>query len=118
MLARYADELRLKAPELGIIDADTTLKLDKPELRVDIDRARAADLGVSPEDVASALRLMVGGDQRVSRFHDESVNDDYDVQIRLSQGQRNDRATISRLYVPRKNGELARLDNLVKITPA
>ena len=117
-LARYADELRLKAPELGIIDADTTLKLDKPELRVDIDRARAADLGVSPEDVSSALRLMVGGDQRVSRFHDESVNDDYDVQIRLSQGQRNDRATISRLYVPRKNGGLARLDNLVKITPA
>ena len=118
MLAKYADDLRLKAPELGIIDADTTLKLDKPELRVDIDRARAADLGVSPEDVAEALRLMVGGDQRVSRFHDEAVNDDYDVQIRLSEGQRNDRATISRLYVPRKSGDLARLDNLVKITPA
>lgn len=118
MLAKYAEELRVKAPELGIIDADTTLKLDKPELRVDIDRARAADLGVSPEDVAEALRLMVGGDQRVSRFHDESVNDDYDVQIRLSEGQRNDRTAIARLYVPRKNGELARLDNLVKITPA
>ncbi len=118
MLAQYAEELRLKAPELGIIDADTTLKLDKPELRVEIDRARAADLGVSTEDIASALRLMVGGDQRVSRFRDEAVNDDYDVQIRLSQGQRNDPATISRLYVPRQNGELARLDNLVKIVPA
>jgi len=117
-LAKYAEELRQKSEELGIIDADTTLKLDKPELRVEIDRTRAADLGVSTEDVASALRLMVGGDQRVSRFHDESVNDDYDVQIRLSQGQRNDPATISRLYVPRQNGELARLDNIVKIVPS
>ncbi|HJZ66961.1 MAG TPA: efflux RND transporter permease subunit, partial [Blastocatellia bacterium] len=117
-LAKYADQLRLKAPELGILDADTSLKLDKPELRVDIDRTRAADLGVSTEDVASALRLMVGGDQRVSRFHDESVNDDYDVQLRLSEGQRNDPGTISRLYVPRQNGTLARLDNLVNITPA
>ena len=117
-LVKYAEELRQKAPQLGVIDADTSLQLDKPELRVEIDRARAADLGVSTEVIASALRLMVGGDQRVSRFHDEAVNDDYDVQIRLSQGQRNDPATISRLYVPRQNGELARLDNLVKITPA
>jgi len=118
MLAKYAEDLRAKAPELGIIDADTSLKLDKPELRVEIDRARAADLGVATEDISSALRLMVGGDQRVSRFRDEAVNDDYDVQLRLSQGQRNDPATISRLYVPRQNGGLARLDNLVNITPA
>jgi HAE1 family hydrophobic/amphiphilic exporter-1 len=117
-LAKYAEQLREKAPQLGLIDTDTSLRLDQPELRVEIDRARAADLGVNTEEVASALRLMVGGDQRVSRFHDESVNDDYDVQLRLSEGQRNDPATISRLYVPRQNGMLARLDNLVKITPA
>ena len=117
-LVKYAEELRQKAPQLGIVDADTSLRLDKPELRVEIDRGRAADLGVATEDIASALRLMVGGDQRVSRFRDEAVNDDYDVQIRLTQGQRNDPATISRLYVPRQNGGLARLDNLVKIVPA
>ena len=44
-LWQYAEELRKKAPELGLLDADTTLKLDKPELRIEIDRARAADLG-------------------------------------------------------------------------
>ena len=37
-LAEYAEQLRLKAPEIGIVDADTTLKLNKPELRVQIDR--------------------------------------------------------------------------------
>jgi HAE1 family hydrophobic/amphiphilic exporter-1 len=117
-LASYAEQLRKKAPQLGIIDADTTLKLDKPELKVEIDRTRAADLGVSTDDIASALRLMVGGDQRVSRFRDAMVNDDYDVQLRLINGARNDAASISRLYVPRQTGDLARLDNLVKITPS
>jgi HAE1 family hydrophobic/amphiphilic exporter-1 len=117
-LASYADQLRQRAPELGIVDADTTLKLDKPELRVEIDRTRAADLGVSTDDIAAALRLMVGGDQRVSRFHDATVNDDYDVQLRLTNGQRNDPGSISRLYVSRQNGELARLDNLVNLVPA
>ena len=46
------------------------LRLDKPELHVDIDRDRAADLGVSARDIGTALRLMVGGDEEVSRFHD------------------------------------------------
>jgi HAE1 family hydrophobic/amphiphilic exporter-1 len=117
-LAGYADQLRKKAPELGLIEADTTLKLDKPELRVEIDRERAAKLGVDTEDIANALRLMVGGDQKVSRFRDESVNDDYDVQLRLQEGDRNDSETIARLYVPKQGGGLVRLDNVVKIVPA
>ncbi|HKV11635.1 MAG TPA: efflux RND transporter permease subunit [Thermoanaerobaculia bacterium] len=115
-LAGYAERLREKSKDLGgIVDADTTLKLDKPELRVDIDRARAADLGVSMTDVASALRLMVGGDDEVSRFHDPAVNDDYDVQLRLNEGARNDPASILRLYVPASGGRLVRLDNLVTL---
>ena len=99
-LVEYANQLRERAPELGLVDADVTLKLDKPELRVEIDRARAADLGVDTTDIATALRLMVGGDERVSRFRDASVNEDYDVQLRLKQGDRNDRETIMRLFVP------------------
>jgi hydrophobe/amphiphile efflux-1 (HAE1) family protein len=117
-LVVYAEQLRQKAPEIGIVDADVTLKLDKPELKVEIDRARAADLGVSVEDISTALRLMVGGDQRVSRFRDQALNDDYDVQLRVTEGGRNDPETISRMYVPRQDGGLVRLDNLVKITPA
>ncbi|MBI4327908.1 MAG: efflux RND transporter permease subunit [Chloroflexi bacterium] len=117
-LAALADQLRKKAPDLGLLDADTTLKLDKPELRVEIDRERAARLGVDTADIATALRIMVGGDEKVSRFRDASVNDDYDVQLRLSEGDRNDPNTIARLYVPRAGGGLVRLDNLVQIVPA
>src|SRR5262245_16748445 len=117
-LAKFADTLRAKtlSREIdGVVDADTTLKLDKPELRVHINRDRAADLGVDTSDISTALRLMVGGDDQVSRFRDPSVNEDYDVQLRLSETDRRDAATISRLYVPSSRAGLVRVDNLVDI---
>ena len=115
-LAKYADTLRQKTKEIGgIVDADTTLKLDKPELRVHINRERAADLGVDTSNISTALRLMVGGDDQVSRFRDPSVNEDYDVQLRLSERDRKDAATISRLYVPSSRAGLVRIDSLVDI---
>lgn len=114
-LAEYANTLRDRAPELGLVDMDVTLKLDKPELRAEIDRERAADLGIRTQDIAAALRLMVGGDEEVTRFRDASVNEDYDVQLRLAEGDRTDPATIERLYVPRSNGELVRLDSVVSL---
>jgi HAE1 family hydrophobic/amphiphilic exporter-1 len=114
-LARYTELLREKAPHLGILDADTTLKLDRPELRVQIDRARAADLDVDTQDVATALRLLVGGDEEVTRYRDAAINDDYDVQLRLTDVDRRDVGTIGRLLVPTRDGRLIRLDNLVRI---
>ncbi|HZE71700.1 MAG TPA: efflux RND transporter permease subunit [Pyrinomonadaceae bacterium] len=116
-LSGYADELMDRSQKLGgIVDADTTLKLNKPELQVQIDRDRAADLGVDTSDIATSLRLMVGGEEQASRYRDESINQDYDVQLRLTDADRSDAATISRLYVPSSRGGLIRLDNLVKIT--
>ena len=116
-LAGYADDLVDRSEKLGgIVDADTTLKLNKPELRVAIDRDRAADLGVSTSDIATSLRLMVGGEEEASRFRDNAVNEDYDVQLRLTERDRSDADTISRLYVPSSRGGLVRLDNLVKIS--
>ena len=114
-LARYADILSQQAPDLGIIDAETTLRLNKPELRAQIDRARAADLGVKTQEVAAALRLMIGGDQEVTRFRDPLVGEDYDVELRLVEEDRRDPETISRLYVSRANGEMVRLDSVVRL---
>jgi HAE1 family hydrophobic/amphiphilic exporter-1 len=97
------------------VDADVTLKLDKPELRVEIDRARAADLGVDSTDIANALRLMVGGDDRVSRFRDETMNEDYDVELRLKRDDRKDEETISQLFIPSTKVGLTRLDSIVNL---
>jgi HAE1 family hydrophobic/amphiphilic exporter-1 len=116
MLAAYAERLRQRSQTLGgIVDMDTTLKLDKPELRVSIDRDRAAKLAVQTEDIATALRLMVGGDDEVSRFRDTSLNEDYDVQLRLKDGDRNTPDAIAQLYVPSQSDGLIRLDNLVQM---
>lgn len=125
-LADYAEQLRNKVtptpdsePEIpGIVDADTTLNLDKPELRVHVDRERAADLGVRIADISTALRLMVGGDEQVTRFRDETINEDYDVQLRVKAGRRNTSDQISRLYVPSSRGELVRLDSVVSFSKA
>jgi HAE1 family hydrophobic/amphiphilic exporter-1 len=114
-LSEYGEALRAKAPGLGVIDADVTLKIDKPELRVVIDRARAADLGISTADIGSAVRVMVGGNQEVSSFRDPDVNEEYDVQLRLEERFRDDPAVIERLYVTRDTGELVRLDSVISV---
>ena len=51
-----------------VVDADTSLVVGQPEVRVEIDRARAADLGVSVGDVAQALNTLVAG-QKASTFN-------------------------------------------------
>ncbi len=115
-LSRFAEQLRDKSRELGgIVDADTTLKLDKPEVRVFIDRDRAADMGVDARDLGTSLRLMVGGDQEVSRFRDPKFDEDYDVRLRLSEPDRNDPALLSNLYLPRTNGEPVQLISLARL---
>lgn len=115
VLYSLAERLRTNAPNLGLLDADTTLKLDKPEIRVEIARDRAANLGVSTTDIADALRIMVGGDDRVTRFRDEQMNEDYDVQVRLKESDRDRPEILAQLYVPRQNGALVRLDNVVDL---
>jgi hydrophobe/amphiphile efflux-1 (HAE1) family protein len=117
-LAAYTERLRQRADDLGLVDADTTLKLDKPELRVRVERDRAADLGVDTSDIATALRLMVGGDEEVTRFYDARANYEYDVTLRLRAQDRDDPGLIGRLWVGRADGGLVRLDNLVALTPA
>jgi len=99
-LAEFADTLKQKAESIpGIVDLTTTLQLDKPELLVDIDRERAAVLGVDVREIADTLRVAVGGDDRVSRYRDETVDDAYDVELRLLGVDRRDVHSISQLFV-------------------
>ncbi len=99
-LAEFSEKLRQKAMTLpGIVDVDTTLRLDKPELLARIDRERAAALGIDAQEIADTLRIAVGGDDRVSRYRDLSVDDAYDVELRLVNVDRRDIESISQLYV-------------------
>jgi HAE1 family hydrophobic/amphiphilic exporter-1 len=117
-LAEYTETLRVRSREIGgLPDADTTLKLNTPELRVSIDRERAADLGVSPRDIGTALRLLVGGDEEISRYRDDTTSEDYDVQLRLVEEDRSDPSQLPRLLVPGSGG-VVELRSLATLEPA
>ena len=94
----YVIELLAKVRTIpGIVDADTNFEATAPELRVRIDRTRAADLGVSIDSLATSLRLLVGGEE-VSKFRDG--DDQFSVQLRLDEQFRNNPATMGNLLIP------------------
>ena len=69
----------------GVVDVDTSLNVGKPELSVQLDRLKAADLGVQIADAAEALRLLVGGDQ-VTTYNEGG--EQYEVHVRAVAGDR------------------------------
>ena len=82
----------------GVADLDSSYEQGKPEIRVHINRDKAADLNVSVASIATALRTLVGGDDQVSSFRDG--DDRYDVQLRLRKEFRDTPGALERLYVP------------------
>jgi HAE1 family hydrophobic/amphiphilic exporter-1 len=114
-LAKYSDDLlqRMKSVP-DVVDADSSLIAGKPELRVVIDRARAADLGVRVADIAQALNTQVAG-QKVSTFNEG--RDQYDVVVRATGQYRVGAEGLQRLTVASSKGGWVSLDNLVRVEP-
>jgi multidrug efflux pump len=98
------------SPVLRFVDAD--LKVNRPEGRVEIDRRRAAELGVSVEDVARTLGLAYGG-QRFGWFLRNERQ--YQVIGQVQRGDRNDPGDLASLFVRARGGEMVSLDNLVRL---
>jgi len=101
---------RMRASGL-VVDLDTDYQLGMPELEVHPDRARAADLGVSVEEVATTLNALVGG-VRVGKY--SSAGRRYDVRLRLLAGQRSSPEDLTRLRVRTASGDLVPLSLLVR----
>ena len=93
--------------------ADVNLKFTKPELRLEINREKAQNLGVSIQDVAQTLQLGLSG----RRFGYFLMNGkQYQIIGQIDRPERNDVGDLRSLYVKSNKGELIQLDNLVKIT--
>ncbi|MEK6678010.1 MAG: efflux RND transporter permease subunit, partial [Nitrospirota bacterium] len=109
----YADKIIKKLSLIpGFVDVDTAQALRQPETQVKINRAKASDLGIRVEDIASSLRTMVGG-ERVSFYRE--ADEQYDVRLRLISDYRKNTSVISQLYVPAR-GRLISLSNAAELT--
>jgi HAE1 family hydrophobic/amphiphilic exporter-1 len=108
--ADVTDKLK-KVP--GAVDVDSSLIVGKPEIGVQIDRARAADLGVQPSDIANSLRLLVQGDQ-VSSY--EEKGEEYEVHVRAAARYRADEEGLRLLTVPSQRLGYVPLADVVHLT--
>jgi hydrophobic/amphiphilic exporter-1 (mainly G- bacteria), HAE1 family len=114
-LAKYSDALLAKVKTIpGFADADTTLRSGKPEVRLEIDRPRAADLGVNVLDIEQALNTLVAG-QVASTF--KAGDDQYDVRVRAEERFRGGAEGIAKMTVPSQKLGSVPLDQVVHITP-
>jgi HAE1 family hydrophobic/amphiphilic exporter-1 len=112
-LENYSREIMSQFSKLpGIVDLDTSLETGKPEVRVFIDRDKAADLGVDVASVAEAVNFLISGEVDVTKFKDEAKGRRYDVRVRLSPKDRMNPDDLGRLYVRAKDGRLVQVSNL------
>ncbi|KAF1690574.1 efflux RND transporter permease subunit [Pseudoxanthomonas taiwanensis] len=106
MLARIAENP-------GLVDIDTDYKETRPQMRVVIDRQRAADLGVSVQEIGRTLETMMGS-RRVTTFVDNG--EEYEVMVQAGRERRASPADLANTYVRGRGGALVPLSNLVTLT--
>ncbi|MGE3955341.1 MAG: efflux RND transporter permease subunit [Vicinamibacterales bacterium] len=97
----------------GLVDPDRSLNSGKPELSVQVDRPKAADLGVQVGDAAEALRWLVGGDQ-VTTYNEGS--EQYEVHLRAEAANRSTEQAIGGLTVPSSRLGSIPLENVARFT--
>ncbi|MDP3799401.1 MAG: efflux RND transporter permease subunit [Polaromonas sp.] len=96
----------------GIVSPDVDLRLNKPELRIEVERDKAADLGVSVEVVAKAIETLLGG-RNVTRYKRDA--EQYDVIVQTEASGRSTPEDIDRIYVRGRNDVVIPLSALVKV---
>jgi multidrug efflux pump len=101
-----------EASQLGyLVNLDSDLKLNKPQLEIEIDRDRAASLGVSVAEIGSTLQTLLGG-RTATTF--KLGNRQYDVILQVPARDRSDPSVIDGLYVRGKGG-LAQMASVVHV---
>jgi HAE1 family hydrophobic/amphiphilic exporter-1 len=110
-VARLAELLQQKLaalPGLGKVDLD--MQLDLPQLVMRVDRSRATSLGISAEDVASAVNVLTGGVD-IAKYNDEPGDGErYDIRIKAKEGSIVQPADLAAIYLRSSEGALVRLD--------
>jgi multidrug efflux pump len=115
-LANVAQQMLAEmAKNPGIVQPDIDLQLNKPEIFMEVDRNRAADMGVSVDAVARTVETMLGG-RAVTRYKRDA--DQYDVIVQTESRGRTTPEDIERLFVRGRNDTMLPLASLVKVREA
>jgi multidrug efflux pump len=105
----FQDEL---AKNPGFVQVDTDLRLNKPEIKLEVDRERAADMGVGVDLIARAVETMLGG-RKVTRYKRDG--EQYDVIVQTNASGRATPDDIEKIFVRGRNDTMIPLSALVKI---
>jgi multidrug efflux pump len=109
VVRQFQEEL---AKNPGFLQVDTDLRLNKPEVRFEVDREKAADLGVSVEAVGRAVESMLGG-RNVTRYKRDG--EQYDVIVQTASTGRDTPDDIEKIFVRGRNEQMVPLSALVRI---
>ena len=113
LLARGNDTLLARARQIpGLVNVDSDLRVNKPQLTVSFDRDRAEDLGVSVSDVATTLQVLLGGSQTGTFTR---ANKQYDVIVQLDPKARATPSDMTGLYVRGRDNQLVKLEALATV---
>jgi multidrug efflux pump len=105
LMAKMAENPRLTNP-------DTDLKLDKPQLKIDVNRDKVATVGSNVAAVGRTLETMLGG-RNVTRF--KMGSEQYDVIVQVEDADRRTPGDLSNIYVRGRDGQMVQLSNLVDV---
>ena len=113
-LAEWRDRMLVRMAENpGIQDPDSDYKETRPQMRVEIDRARAADLGVSVQEIGRTLETMMGSRQVTTYIED---GEEYDVMLQASRDDRMEPGDLSNTWVRGRDNRMVPLSNLVTLS--
>jgi multidrug efflux pump len=112
-LQGFADKLLDRIAQNSRFESvDTDLKLNTPEFRLEIDRAKVADLGIDVNAVGRTLETLLGGRQ-VTRF--EMNGEQYDVIVQLAIPDRSTPAALDTIFLRAPSNDMIQLSNIVKV---
>src|ERR687896_227615 len=113
LLARGNDTLLARARQIpGLVNVDSDLRVNKPQLTVSFDRDRAEDLGVAVSDVATTLQVLLGGSQTGTFTR---ANKQYDVIVQLDPRARATPSDMTGLYVRGRDNQLVKLEAVASV---
>lgn len=114
-VVEIAEDIRSKAMQSGMfIVVQNSLSFDAPQVRVTIDRDRAAQLGVAVSDIGSTLGILVGGGA-VAQFDRDSNS--YDVITQVPRDWRDNPERLGEFFVRSGGGVMVPLSSVVSINP-